>query len=189
MTVPPMGRSRSFERYLGRGVVGVERRPDVVNGDADSFDLERTLLRKAELAHELDADWFINHDADEFREAPWPGTSLNAAIQRVDGLGFNAIDFACLEFRPDHDRFRPGEDVREAFQYYAAAAPYDRVQVRCWKKGENVVDLAASGGHDVGFPRPEGLPDSLHPSPLSDSRPGAWTTKGLSGATSSFSRT
>jgi hypothetical protein len=42
---------------------------------------------------------FIHHDADEFRESPWPDRNLWEAIQEVDGLGYNAIDFRLLQFR------------------------------------------------------------------------------------------
>jgi hypothetical protein len=72
------------------------------------------------------------------------------AIRRVDALGFNAIDFAGLDFWPVHDRFRSGDDVRDAFQSYAEPAPCDRLQVRCWKKTDDL-DLASSGGHEVRF--------------------------------------
>ena len=95
--------------------------------------------------------WFIHHDADEFRESPWSHLSLNDAIRHVDALGFNAIDFAGLDFWPVHDGFRAGDDVRDAFTFYSELAPYDRPQVRCWKKTDSL-DLASSGGHDARFP-------------------------------------
>jgi glycosyl transferase family 2 len=141
------------ERYVGRGVVGIER---LTGADADAppstFEWEGILLRKAAVAKELDADWFIHHDADEFRESPWAHLSLKDAIRRVDALGFNAIDFSGLDFWPVHDTFRAGDDVREAFTFYKEPAPYDRLQIRCWKKTAEAVDLASSGGHDAHFP-------------------------------------
>ena len=114
------------------------------------FDWERILLRKTQLATELDANWFIHHDADEFRESPWSHLSLNDAIRHVDALGFNAIDFAGLDFWPVHDGFRAGDDVRDAFTFYSEPAPYDRLQIRCWKKTDGL-DLASSGGHEARF--------------------------------------
>jgi glycosyltransferase involved in cell wall biosynthesis len=146
------GTAEIVERYRGRGVVGVERlqRPEVDGGGR--FGWERILCRKAQLAHELDADWFIHHDADEFRESPWPGMSLRDGIAWVDRLGFNAIDFVCLNFWPDHDGFRNGNDVRDAFTRFAPAEPYDRLQIRCWKKTEGPLDLATTGGHEARFP-------------------------------------
>ena len=69
----------------------------------------------------------------------------------MDALGFNAIDFAGLDFWPVDDSFRAGDDVRDAFTCYAELAPYDRVQIRCWKKTARL-DLASSGGHEARFP-------------------------------------
>lgn len=142
----------TVERHLGHGVVGIERLAQTgKDGAQPDFDWERILRRKTELAAELDASWFIHSDADEFRESPWSHLSLRDAIQHVDALGFNAIDFTGLEFGPVHDRFRSGDDVRDAFTRYAEFAPYDRVQVRCWKKTDSI-DLASSGGHEARFP-------------------------------------
>jgi hypothetical protein len=142
------GTAEAVERFAGRGVLAIER----WTRDADdAFRWERILRRKEALASELDADWFIHHDADEFRESPWPGVGLKDAIRRVDALGYNAIDFESLDFQPTHDTFRPGDDVRRAFQFYATRAPYDGLQIKCWKKGADV-DLVASGGHDAQFP-------------------------------------
>jgi hypothetical protein len=146
------GTVAAVEPYLGRGVLAVERiTHPATNGEPTGFEWERILLRKTQLATELDASWFIHHDADEFRESPWSYLSLKDAIRRVDALGFNAIDFAGLDFWPVHDRFRAGDDVRAEFTHYAELAPYDRLQIRCWKKTAEL-DLASSGGHDAQFP-------------------------------------
>src|SRR5262249_7491581 len=115
----------------------------------NTFDWDRILRRKAQLASELDADWFIHHDADEFRESPWADVTLKEAISRVDALGYNAIDFASLDFRPTDDEFRGG-DIRAAFPLYSDGASYDKVQIRCWKKCADV-DLASTGGHEARF--------------------------------------
>jgi hypothetical protein len=148
----------AVERYLGRGVLAIERLVDTVKDAAPAgprdFDWQRILLRKTQLATELDASWFIHHDADEFRESPWSHLSLNDAIRRVDALGFNAIDFTGLDFWPVHDGFRAGDDVREAFRFYSEQAPYDRLQIRAWKKTAQAdgLDLVSSGGHEARFP-------------------------------------
>ena len=142
-----------MERFRGRGVLEIETlAAPLAASSPPPFDWERILLRKVQLAGTLDADWILHHDADEFRESPWRGVPLVDAIRRVDALGFNAIDFASLDFWPVHDRFRSRDDVRAAFTAYTDRAPYDRVQVRCWKKTEAPVDLVSSGGHDVQLP-------------------------------------
>lgn len=139
-------------QYVGRGVIGVERLDETIGQrNAGEFRWERILLRKAQLAGELHADWFIHHDADEFRESPWPQYSLREAIRRVDAFGSNAIDFAAVDFWPIDDRFRPGTDVREALTFFAPSAWYDRLQIRAWK-AQPRVDLASTGGHEVRFP-------------------------------------
>ena len=58
-----------------------------------------------DLAATLEANWFLHHDADEFRESPWPDLDLLGALERVDALGYSAIDFRVLNFRPTHDDF------------------------------------------------------------------------------------
>src|SRR5688572_6941606 len=148
------GTAAAVEPYVGRGVVAIEHlaaaTPDAEMEGAGRFDWERILRRKAELATQLDAAWFIHHDADEFRESPWSHLSLSDAIRHVDALGYNAIDFAGLDFWPVDDGFRAGDDVREAFMYYSELAPYDRLQVRCWRKTDSL-DLISSGGHEARF--------------------------------------
>ena len=146
------GTAEIVERHNGNGVLAVERLPQHQNGEREhGFAWERILGRKAQLATELDADWFIHHDADEFRESPWPGMTLRDGIGWVDRLGFNAIDFVCLDFWPDREGFVNGHDVRDVFTRFAPAAPYDRVQIRCWKKTDSPVDLTTSGGHEAQF--------------------------------------
>jgi hypothetical protein len=141
----------AVEPFLGRGVLAIERLAPADAGAAAPFDWERILRRKTALAAELEASWFIHHDADEFRESPWAQLKLKEAIRQVDALGFNAIDFAGVDFWPTDDRFRPGSDVREALTLCSELASYDRLQIRCWKKTE-MLDLASSGGHDAQFP-------------------------------------
>ena len=141
--------------YLGQGLLAVERFPAEDTGSEEAprvFDWERILRRKEALAWQVAAEWFIHHDADEFRESPWTGVALADAVRRVDALGYNAIDFAVWEFPPIHDRFRPGDDVRETFPLCRPGQPRDRVQIKCWKRGTAPVDLVSTGGHEVRFP-------------------------------------
>ena len=144
--------------FADRGLIGVETFPPA--GEADEgFAWRRILERKEQLALELDADWFIHHDADEFRESPWPGVGLGEAIGIVDRLGYNAIDFAVFNFWPSDESFRAGDDPREKLARYLPGDEWDRVQIKCWKRqGEKRVDLAADGGHDARFPGREVFP-------------------------------
>jgi hypothetical protein len=140
-------------RWLGKGLLQIETFPSEPpsGGDALPFDWTSILRRKEELASELDADWFLHHDADEIREAPWPGMNLRDAIAWADRLGYNAVGFRVFDFPPIDDGFVPGSDPHKHFSYWREAAEFDRVQLKCWKAGRPV-SLVPSGGHEAAFP-------------------------------------
>jgi hypothetical protein len=140
------------ERFRGRGVIGIESLPHVDPNGRHVFAWERILRRKEELAARLDADWFIHHDADEFRESPWRGLGLADAIRHVDAAGYNAIDFDVLDFRPTPADPPEEPSVRRRLQFYDAPRPFDRLQIKCWKRTGTPVDLRSSGGHEAQFP-------------------------------------
>src|SRR5262245_58350612 len=71
------------ERFVGRGVIAVERRPAAGNGPG-GFSWSEILRRKESLSAQLDSTWFIHHDADELRESPVKEMDLRAAIEAVD---------------------------------------------------------------------------------------------------------
>jgi glycosyltransferase involved in cell wall biosynthesis len=132
-------------RFLGRGLISVER-----FADRGVFDWRGLLARKEELARTLEADWFIHADADELREPPLAGRTLAEAIGDVDRMGYDAIDFEVIEFVPTDDRFRDGDDLRQAFVWFRPSAVWDRLQIKCWKRNPRV-SLAGSGGHEAIF--------------------------------------
>jgi hypothetical protein len=140
-------------RWLGRGLIKIEKFPETLPPDGQPllFDWTAILRRKEELAQELDADWFLHHDADEIREPPWPGMNLRDSIAWVDRLGYNCIGFRVFNFPPVDDGFVPGSDPREHFSYWKEAEEFDRSQLKCWKGGRPV-SLVPSGGHEAAFP-------------------------------------
>lgn len=148
------GTADAAKRWLRKGLLGIEQFPSEPpeGGALPAFDWEGILRRKEELAKELKADWFIHHDADEFREAPWPGMNLRDAIAWVDRLGYNCIDFRVLNFPPLENGFRPGMDPREHFTHWEDPVIYDTLQRKSWKAQATPVSLASSGGHEVQFP-------------------------------------
>ncbi|MDQ5856884.1 MAG: glycosyltransferase family 2 protein [Acidobacteriota bacterium] len=139
--------------WLGRGVIEIEKfPPDPPSGEnLGSFDWGAILRRKEELANEIEADWFIHHDADEIRESPWPGVSLRDAIRWVDRLGYNCIDFRVVNFPPIDDGFGKGMDPRTYFRYWEEPKEFDSVQIKAWKRGAAAISLAPFGGHEIRF--------------------------------------
>jgi hypothetical protein len=115
------------------------------------FAWEKILRRKEELAIQLDADWFIHHDADEFRESPWKGETLQETFGRIDAAGYNAIDFEVFDFRPTTADPTRAKSIRTRMQYYEPARSFDRLQIKCWKKTDQPVVLTRSGGHNAEF--------------------------------------
>jgi hypothetical protein len=144
-------------RFLGSGLLNIERFPPVDTVDsqdppAAAYDWTAILRRKEELSRELNADWFMHHDADEIRESPLPGFSLRDAIRWVDAQGYNCIDHLVLNFPPVDDGYQQGVDPRHYFRYYEEAAEYDRTQLKAWRRSDDPVTLTASGGHQAEFP-------------------------------------
>ena len=145
---------KEASQWLGRGLLQIERFPQPLSPGHESlgpFDWSGILRRKEELATELSADWLIHHDADEFRESPWPGLTLKEAIRWVDKLGYNCINFQVLNFRPVDDNFQRGDDPRNYFKFFENVADFDKVQLKCWKVGKTLASLVPSGGHEVRF--------------------------------------
>jgi hypothetical protein len=134
---------------VGKGVLGLERRKR--RGEQHLFDWSGILKRKQALALELEADWFIHHDADEFRESPWLGITLAEAITRVDQAGWNAVDFAALDFWPVTEQMATPRDIREAFAHCEPTGAWNYPQIKCWKRTTEEVDLVSSGGHEAIF--------------------------------------
>jgi hypothetical protein len=143
------------ERWLGRGLVRNERFPDESGFDARNEDamVWRDILRRVEqISDEVAADWYLFVNADEFREAPWPATTLADGLREVDELGYSAVNFELVNFRPTpQDAFVDGADVREHLRFYEPPGSYDLQQVKAWKRQDAPVDLVQRGGHDVLF--------------------------------------
>jgi hypothetical protein len=142
--------------YAGRGLVGMEtlRRDGVVRWEA-------ILDRKAAVASQLDADWFIHADPDERRCSPEAGLTLTEALDKTDAAGFNAVNFIEYTFvptieQPDHDH--PGfETTMRRYYPYVPVFPH---RLNAWKRQRNTVDLSGMGGHRVRF-------EGIRPYPIS----------------------
>lgn len=134
-------------RFARHHPVSIERMPY-----RGVYEWEALLRRKEQLAAELDADWFIHHDADEIRQAPPPFSTLAEGIAHVDAAGYNAIDFAEMVFTPtDASESFEGADYVAAMRRYYYFCPRPLHRVNAWKKGPEPVDLSSGGGHAVQF--------------------------------------
>jgi hypothetical protein len=134
--------------FLGRGLVGIETMPR-----GGLYPWSRILERKAALAAELDADWFMHADPDEIRLPPLADETLADAIARADAAGFNAVNFFEYTFvptrqAPDHDH----PDYLRTMRRYYPFSPVFPNQLKAWRRQRVAVDLVSSGGHRVDFP-------------------------------------
>ena len=155
------------ERYLGRGLIGIEQFPR-----HGVFPWGPILERKQQLSGEVDADWFIHVDADERHLAPAGSTSLRAGLREVDRLGYNAVHFQEFVFvptreEPDHDH----PEYERTMRWYYPFLPWSPIarklarrpesvrlrkrgpphRMNAWKKQPMPVDLASTAGHIVSF--------------------------------------
>ncbi len=142
-------------KWLGKGLLHIENFPQDAGYpeiNKEQYIWQQILQRKEELADQLGADWYIHSDADEFRESPWPGLTLKQAIQVADRMGYNALDFELLNFRPVNNYFIPGTDVRETLRYYEGSEVFNSLQIKAWKNLSIPVSIFKNGGHDITFP-------------------------------------
>jgi glycosyltransferase involved in cell wall biosynthesis len=136
------------ERYVGRGLIGIERLPrDGV------FRLRQQLARKEALAATLDADWFVHVDTDQIVLPPRSAQTLAQAMAEVEAQGYNAINFDQFAFvptreAPDHDH----PNYQQTMRWYYPQEEFYPHALRAWKRQDKPVELSWSGGHQVRFP-------------------------------------
>lgn len=140
----------TFEMARDMKGVTVSRFPDVPTMQYRWYE---QLKHTAIYASQLNSEWVMHCDADEVRYSPWRNVRLADAIGKVDELGYNAIDFTVLDFRylvGQPESRAPYENSLNYFEF--GRRPGHFRQVKAWKNGEGIVDLANAGGHDVAFP-------------------------------------
>ena len=122
-------------RQLGQGIQGIETLPW-----KGHFDLQEQLLAKQAIAKQLDHDWVLHLDADEWPQSSKAGERLIDAIGRVHKQGNNAINFE--EFV-----FLPTKNESDAEHYYFFAPKPNRL-MRGWRRDAQLSN-ASDGGHHL----------------------------------------
>ena len=123
------------KEQLGAGIQRIETLPW-----KGHFDLREQLLAKQELIKQLDHEWVLHLDADEWPQSSKPNERLIDAIRRVDKEGSNAINFEEFVFLPT----RKG---KEAEHYYFFAPKQQRL-MRGWRRDTQLNNTEA-GGHEL----------------------------------------
>jgi hypothetical protein len=155
--------------YIGKNIIRIE-----TISRSGVYQWQKLLLRKEEIADEIDADWLMHADPDEIRVAPDSGQTLAQAIEQVDREGYNAVNFMEYTFLPvrdsdDHDN----DDFQKTMRWYYPFSPRYPHRLNAWKRqprrwrgmkpflrelirhhrlGVPSIDLHSSGGHVVDFP-------------------------------------
>jgi hypothetical protein len=138
-------------RFSGRGLIGMERFP--ADGPVPTYEWRQILGRVEDLTEQLEADWFVLHDADERRHTPWPGVDVRTGLHHVDRCGFTCVDHVVANFWPTGETVDPARDVEGQLRYFSFSDhPGHYHQRKAWKNCGCRVSLAASAGHDVRFP-------------------------------------
>ena len=126
------------EGWLGNGVLTVRNLE--WHGE---FSLSQQLAAKAEVIEQLDHDWVMHLDADEWLHSHRDGETLQQAISRLAAAGANAVNFEEFVFLP----LGPG---RTAEHYYFFAPTPQRL-IRAWKRDCGFSNQT-SGGHQLMSP-------------------------------------
>jgi hypothetical protein len=113
-------------------------------------DLLGMLKWKEEVASEHPGRWIVTQDSDEIRCSPWRDISFRGGIYVADQMGFDAIDFTVLDFRPVDDRFVAGMDPEPTLDHFELGCrPGLFRQIKAWRQANNFLNLTDSGGHDA----------------------------------------
>lgn len=134
------------KQFLGQGLLHIFNQPY-----KGYFDLRDQLAFKQSILNQIEADWFMHVDADEFHEPLNKNLSLAQFIENIDKQGYNAVNFLEYTFiptseNPDHDH----ANFQDTMRWYYPFLPIFPHRVNAWKATSNV-DLISSGGHIAKF--------------------------------------
>lgn len=121
--------------------INVERFPR--SGKTENFELYMQCEKTEEISKSMNYNWYIHWDADEMRVSPWANTTLKQSIYYIDSLGYNLIEFQCIDFRLTNER---QENIFMRDVYFEFGSRPTHYSVKAWRKTDSI-ELKASGGH------------------------------------------
>lgn len=144
-----------IKHLVGRGIIDIEYFLTIENG-RHTFKLWDILKKFEEISNKLNYDWYLISDADEIKYSPWNSLCLREAIDKVDYLGYNLINFKLFNFRLS-DNIVIFNDFETSLISYSSEDNQSSIQLKCWKKSD-YVDLKKYGGHIVSRENPSVFP-------------------------------
>lgn len=129
------------QAFVGRGLLGIERMPW-----AGRFSLAEQLEAKHRVIEQLDHDWIVHVDADEWLSAPEEGQTLLEGLQAADAAGYGCVHFNEFVFVPRHGEDLSGTDYRKRVTRYYFFQPRYPFLLRAWKNGAGF-DNRENAGH------------------------------------------
>ena len=125
------------------------------------FDLKRLLEKIQQLRKSLNTDWILYQAADEILQSNIRNETLHDAIRRIDGLGYDAINFDEFVFIPESNEKRyGGTDYYRKMRYYYFFEPFKPRLIRAFKNALTV-DNIYSGGHLLPIDKIKLYPENL----------------------------
>jgi hypothetical protein len=110
------------------------------------LDLPALLQKLAEVVDTLASDWIVYQGTDEILTTPSGEETLLAGFERVDRLGYSAINFHEYVFVPTSRWFgHEGKDYVRRMRHYYFFQPYYPRLVRAWKNLPGVSNFASAG--------------------------------------------
>jgi glycosyltransferase involved in cell wall biosynthesis len=126
--------------FLGKGLLSIAQLPW-----RGAFSLTEQLLLKKRIGEELDHDWLVHADADEWHCSPWGGTFADG-IRRAAEEGFNCIELDEFTFVPWPDENFAHTDYHRRMLTYYAFEPTTPYLMRAWRRDLDA-DNIERGGH------------------------------------------
>jgi hypothetical protein len=134
------GSRERAQHWLGRGLLWVQE-----HDFHGVFSLGEQLRWKQEIFAQLDHEWVVHVDADEWLHPRRRGDRLVDVFARADEAGATVVNFEEFTFVPDRE-LQPDEDPRERFCSYYHFAPTPQRLMRAWRRDAGL-SSTDSGGH------------------------------------------